>query len=78
MRLGIELTSKEKKILFIALNNLQSQGLNDIIIKSNKLFDVIKDTKLLDKCMEDWLNQTTEEYDIINCLKAKLQVWEDE
>jgi hypothetical protein len=61
-----ELTPKEKRVLWCVLNQAQDIGLRSIADLTNKLNG--KECKILD----DWFNQTVDEYDTINMLKYKL------
>lgn len=60
----VSLDLKEQKVLWFVLNQAQDLGLQHIanFIKSGITGDFV----------DDWIKQTSEEYDIINTLKAKL------
>ena len=63
----MNLTEQEKRVLWIALNNMQSYGLKtmtDLLKSENKAF--------LEQVKTDWFKQGADEYHIINTLKAKL------
>jgi len=62
-----ELTLKEQKILWNVLNQAQHIGLQSLG-NTLKQLENIEDNSMTN----NWINQTYEEYDIINTLKAKL------
>ena len=66
----LELNKKQEKILWAILNNAQAQGINMLAVALKNFQG--KDEKFI----RDWVNQTQEEYDLINTLKAQLEVLE--
>jgi len=78
---NISLSLKEQKILWSVLNQAQDIGLrsvgqliqqydNSVAVRALSKTKTDKDVTL--KALVDWLNQTQEEYDILNTLKVKL------
>jgi NDP-sugar pyrophosphorylase family protein len=56
-------TEEEKRMLWVALNNMQHYGVKQFA----------KDVEYLpDKVRNDWTEQTVREYDVINVLKQKI------
>lgn len=76
----MKLTKEEKRILWIALNNAQNQGLYGLRqllnttrkIQVGELSSMQGDELTKSKMLKDWIKQTQEEYQIINELKSKL------
>ena len=62
------LNLKEQKILWVVLNQAQDIGLRSV----GNLIKQYGDEGIKIQALVDWMNQTQEEYDIINTLKAKL------
>jgi len=66
MEKTITLNDEEQKILWIALNNLQHQGLHD----TGKLISSFHGIQI--PIITDWAEQTRKEYEIINQIKLRL------
>jgi len=67
---NISLNLKEQKILWSVLNQAQHIGLSDIAQKIKSMTEGLNDNAKL--VLDNWISQTTEEYDLINVLKVKL------
>ena len=63
-----KLTLKEQKILWAVLNQAQHIGLSSV----GNLISTTDNNPWSLEMVNNWIEQTKEEYDLINTLKAKL------
>jgi hypothetical protein len=61
---------EEKKMLWVALNNLQNNGVHNLGNQFQKLKDC--DNPQVKFLINDWINQGFQEYNVVNDLKEKL------
>ena len=68
---NISLDLKEQTILWSVLNNAQHIGLNSLG-NTLKQFESKGEADEISTALVNWMEQTQDEYDVINTLKAKL------
>ena len=75
MKMEYDLNEEERKMLWVALNNLQNQGLHSLGTQLQKFKDIDEDLKVESKeWLKDWVKQSLDEYKVINELKEKLLI----
>lgn len=70
------LTKEERRIIWIACNNAQSQGINATQRLFACLKDIPKNSKTRD-IFKSWIEEFNEEFKMLDLIKSKLDNWSD-